>query len=79
MKKKPPNNDKRNPPPKSRLCAAALVCGMCVMILELVGSRMLAPFLGASIVVWTALIGVIMASLAAGYYAGGCIADARPW
>ncbi|MDR0313963.1 MAG: fused MFS/spermidine synthase [Treponema sp.] len=49
------------------------------MILELVGSRMLAPFLGASIVVWTALIGVIMASLAAGYYAGGCIADARPW
>ena len=39
---------------------------------------MISPFLGASIVVWTSLIGVIMASLAAGYYAGGRIADARP-
>jgi predicted membrane-bound spermidine synthase len=55
------------PVPKYRLYAAAFICGMCVMILELVGSRMVAPFLGTSIVVWTALIGVIMASLAAGY------------
>jgi predicted membrane-bound spermidine synthase len=63
---------------KYGLYAAAFICGMCVMILEMVGSRMVAPFLGTSIVVWTALIGVRMASLAAGYYAGGLIADARP-
>ena len=39
---------------------------------------MIAPFLGASIIVWTSLIGIIMASLAAGYYAGGRIADVKP-
>jgi predicted membrane-bound spermidine synthase len=74
---------KQNRPPagpavKCRLYAAAAVSGLCIMLLELTGSRMIAPFLGASIVVWTAVIGVIMASMAAGYYAGGRIADARP-
>ena len=63
---------------KYKLYATALLCGLCIMVLQLVGSRMIAPFLGASIVVWTALIGVIMTSLAAGYYAGGRIADKRP-
>jgi spermidine synthase len=48
------------------------------MVLELLGSRMIAPYLGTSIIIWTAIIGVIMASMAAGYYTGGRIADARP-
>jgi spermidine synthase len=60
---------------KYRLYIAVPLCGLSIMVLQLVGSRMIAPFLGASIVVWTSLIGVIMASLAAGYYFGGRIAD----
>lgn len=56
------------------------MCGAVVMILELVGSRVLAPHVGTSIVVWTSLIGIILASLSAGYYWGGARADrsARP-
>jgi len=54
------------------------VCGAVVMIFELVGSRILGPYLGTSIFVWTSLIGVILGSLSLGYYWGGKIADKRP-
>jgi spermidine synthase len=48
------------------------------MIIELVGSRILAPFDGTSIVTWTSLIGIILASLSLGYYVGGRWADRNP-
>ena len=48
------------------------------MALELGASRMLAPFLGSSIHTWTSLIGVILASLSAGYWWGGKYADRNP-
>jgi spermidine synthase len=54
------------------------ICGAVVMILEMVGSRILAPYLGTSIVVWTSLIGVILGCLSLGYWWGGRIADRRP-
>jgi predicted membrane-bound spermidine synthase len=51
------------------------ICGAVVMIYELAGSRILAPYLGTSIFVWTSLIGVILGSLSLGYYLGGRLAD----
>ncbi len=45
------------------------------MILEIVGSRILAPYFGTSIVVWTSLIGIILACLSLGYLLGGKLAD----
>jgi spermidine synthase len=48
------------------------------MVLELVGSRILAPYLGTSIIVWTSLIGVILGCLSLGYWYGGRIADKKP-
>ncbi len=54
------------------------VSGAVVMALELVSSRILAPVFGDSIFVWGALIGVVMAALALGYYLGGKMADKRP-
>ncbi len=54
------------------------VCGAVVMILELVGSRVLAPYVGTSIVVWTSLIGIILGSLSIGYWQGGKISDRGP-
>lgn len=51
------------------------VCGMIVMALELVGSRILAPYLGTSIIVWTSLIGIILGFISIGYWYGGKIAD----
>jgi len=54
------------------------VCGSVVMIFELVGSRILGPYFGTSIFVWTSLMGVILGSLSLGYYLGGKIADKKP-
>jgi spermidine synthase len=62
----------------SMLEVIVFICGAVVMILEMVGSRILAPYLGTSIVVWTSLIGVILGCLSLGYWWGGRIADRRP-
>lgn len=51
------------------------VTGAAVMVLELLGSRILAPFVGSSLLVWTNLIGIILASLSFGYWLGGRLAD----
>lgn len=53
-------------------------CGALVMTYEIIGSRILSPFLGSSTYIWTSLIGVILASLSVGYWLGGRIADRRP-
>ena len=42
----------------------AVADGMIVMMLELVGARLIAPHLGTSTYVWTAIIGVILGALA---------------
>lgn len=51
------------------------VSGALVMVLEMVGARVLAPHLGTSVIVWTSLIGVVLACLAAGAWLGGRLAD----
>jgi len=53
------------------------VCGAVVMMFELVGSRVLGPYFGTSLFVWTSLIGIILGSLSLGYYLGGKIADKK--
>jgi len=57
---------------------AVFLCGAVVMVIELTGSRVLAPYLGTSLVVWTSLIGIILASLSIGYWWGGRLADRHP-
>lgn len=57
---------------------AVFLCGAVVMVIELAGSRILAPALGTSLVVWTSLIGVILAALSLGAWWGGRLADRRP-
>ena len=56
----------------------AVCCGVLVMVLEMVGARVLAPHVGTSAVVWTSLIGVVLACLAVGAWLGGRLAD-RPF
>jgi len=63
---------------KFRLELIVFVCGAMVMVFELVGSRVVAPYVGTSTFVWTNLIGVILASLSLGYYLGGKMADKNP-
>lgn len=57
---------------------AVLVGGGCVMVVEILGSRVLAPTFGTTLHVWSALITVTLAALAIGYAWGGRIADRRP-
>ena len=60
---------------KYKLEFVVFLCGAVVMTFELLGSRILGPYFGTSIFVWTSLIGIIMGSLSLGYYFGGKIAD----
>lgn len=57
------------------LLLVAFTTGAAVMVIELVGSRIIAPSVGASIFVWTALIGIVLSSLSLGYALGGRLAD----
>ncbi len=63
---------------KSILEITVFICGALVMIFEIIGSRILSPFIGTSTYIWTSLIGVILASLSLGYWLGGRLADRRP-
>src|SRR5438132_3066708 len=53
----------------------AAVTGAAIMIVEILGAKMLAPYFGTSHFVWTAQIAVTLVALAVGYYAGGRLAD----
>jgi spermidine synthase len=46
-----------------------------IMILELVAGRLMAPVLGVSLYTWTSIIGVILAGISLGNFAGGMLAD----
>ncbi|HOT96692.1 MAG TPA: fused MFS/spermidine synthase [bacterium] len=51
------------------------VAGAAVLAIELLGTRVLAPFYGSSLYLWAALITVTLLSLSLGYYLGGRWAD----
>jgi spermidine synthase len=53
----------------------AAITGAAIMIVEILGAKMLAPYVGTSHFVWTAQIAVTMVALAAGYYTGGKLVD----
>lgn len=52
--------------------------GLSITAIELTISRIIAPYFGASILVWTNIIAIILSGLALGYYLGGKIADKYP-
>ncbi len=57
------------------LYLTVFLTGASVMVVELLGTRMIAPFYGTSLYVWSALISVTLIALAIGYYLGGRWAD----
>lgn len=54
------------------------VSGGVLLALEIIASRVLAPYFGNSIYVWGSLIGVFLTALSVGYAVGGRIADRFP-
>ena len=57
---------------------AVFIAGAAVLGMEIAASRVLAPYFGNSLYVWGALIGIVLAALAVGYWAGGVLADRFP-
>jgi len=53
----------------------AVICGSLVMVIEVMGSRVVGPFYGVSLFVWTSLISVTLISLSIGYVVGGYLSD----
>lgn len=53
------------------LLATAFLEGLCVLLVEIVGARAMAPYFGTSLTVWTAQITATLLFLALGYRAGG--------
>ena len=58
-----------------RLAITVFLCGSVVMVIELLGTRIIAPVYGTSLYVWSSLITVTMVALSLGYFLGGKIAD----
>ncbi len=63
---------------RALLLSTSFICGANIMVQELLGFRILAPYFGYSIYVWGNLLGLILGALAIGYYIGGKLADRRP-
>ncbi len=64
------------------LYLTAAITGAAIMVVEILGAKMLSPYVGLSHFVWTAQIAVTLIALACGYYAGGWLADRSqrlPW
>lgn len=61
-----------------KICTSAIVSGAAVMVLEIIATKILEPFLGSSIFTWIGVISVMMAALSLGYFLGGKLADRKP-
>lgn len=54
------------------------VTGAAILVIEILGARIISPYYGTSLYVWSSLITVTLISLAVGYWRGGVIADSSP-
>ncbi|AKQ67842.1 Spermidine synthase [Myxococcus hansupus] len=58
-----------------RAALLVLVTSCATLVLELAAARLLAPFIGASLHTWTSIIGVVLAGISLGSYAGGRLSE----
>jgi len=64
--------------PKIVVICVAFVSGFCIMTVEMLGARIMAPYFGGSISVWGSLITVFMLALSVGYLVGGRLSTRNP-
>ncbi|MBI4861874.1 MAG: fused MFS/spermidine synthase [Candidatus Riflebacteria bacterium] len=67
-----------NPPSQASLLLVVFLGGVSTMSVEMLASRLIAPFFGTSLLVWSLLLFSILAALSVGYLRGGRRADRDP-
>lgn len=60
------------------LPTSVFITGACVLVIEIVATRVLSPFFGNTIFSTSSIISVILLALSVGYYVGGKTADRHP-
>ncbi len=63
---------------QTQIWLTILLVNACLMTVELVASRLLAPYIGVSLLAWASVIGIVFVSMAIGYRLGGFLADHAP-
>ncbi len=71
----PARGGRRALPPLGLL---VFVVGMSTLGAEIAAARLMAPFFGASTIIWANTIGIVLVSLSVGYWFGGRLADRHP-
>ncbi len=66
------------PPLRPSLGVVVFVVGTGSLGAEIAAARLLAPYFGASTLIWANTIGVVLVALSAGYWYGGKLADRDP-
>ncbi len=66
------------PNQKYLLLATVFITGAAVLVIEIAGVRLLAPYYGSSLPVISSVITVVLLALSLGYYWGGRLADYSP-
>src|SRR5258705_4895166 len=64
--------------PRRRIEVLAAVVGAASLGAEIAAARLLAPYFGASTIVWANTIATVLVALSAGYWVGGRLADRDP-
>ena len=67
----------RAAPPRAVLRSIAFVVGSASLGAEIAAARLLAPYFGASTIIWANTIATVLVALSAGYALGGRLADRR--
>ncbi|MEA2194029.1 MAG: hypothetical protein QOG42_463 [Solirubrobacteraceae bacterium] len=64
--------------PEPPLALIVFVVGTSILGAEIAAARLLAPYFGASTIVWANTIGIVLVALSIGYWYGGRLADRNP-
>ena len=64
-------------PSNHRPLLLSFLQGLCVLSVELLAAKLISPYYGLSLYIWSSVLGVTLFSLAAGYFTGAGLSSGR--